>query len=146
MSPFPHSSTGVSADKPKYAPQVPAGTHSFKIGDATEKVSKSSLNMIELTAVVIDNDALTGKSIKHWVVFIPAGQPGDGINVHFRKTIGVPYGGEDTVDATQWVGKKFVGKVSHETKDGKTFGKIVDIEPYGGKYPEVEPTEESAPF
>ena len=142
MSPFPHDSRNAGK------PDIPEGKYSFKIGTAEEGVSKTSgNNMVKISAVVIEDPVLEGKSVNHWVVFVQAGKKGDMMNVHFRKSIGVPYGGEDTVDAVQWVGRKFQALIRHEkNKDGYWNAKLANIEPYGGVIPPVTVVEDSVPF
>lgn len=103
---FKHDSTGVDPD---VAGLLPEGDYEFKIIDAVEEVSKKGFNMVKTTVEVSTGD-LAGKQIDHYVVFIPKGQKGEGINVHFRKCIGVPYGGNDVVDAQDWIGKRFKAK------------------------------------
>jgi hypothetical protein len=137
--PFRHDSTNIK--ERKYEP-MPEGEYNFVIQFAEEKKSSKGNDMVELTLSVIEHEEYHGKNIKHYVVFLPAGEKGDGISVHFRKCIGVPYGGDDEVDASTWIGKKLVGKVKIETREyeGKQYenNKIAAVYPYGGKFPEVE--------
>lgn len=116
--------------------------------------------MIELDVKVVEHATYQDHDMKHWVVFIPAGKKGDWVNVHFRKCIGVPYGGEDVVDASQWISKKFEGDVDIDSKpyvnkkgETKTDPRnaIVRVYPYKDKFPEVEASDapkkdEEVPF
>lgn len=144
--PFPHNSTNVSADGPK-KPVLPKDRYVFSIFDAKEDKSKKGNDMVELDLKVIEHAQFQDHDIKYWVVFIPAGSKGDWMNVHFRHSIGVPYGGEDIVDASQWIGKKFEADIDIETKPytnkkGETKtdprNKIVRVYPYKDVFPEVE--------
>lgn len=147
--PFLHNSKGINPNQ-GYTP-IPAGEYSFVIEDATEKTSKKGLPMVETSLKVIEHAEFHGKGFKHYVVFIPAGEKGDGMSVHFRRCIGVAYGGEDEVNAADWVGKKLRGKVKVETtnKDGKDYtnNKLSNVLPYGADFPEVAKKEDSeVPF
>jgi hypothetical protein len=141
--PFVHNSKGVNPNG-GYTP-IPEGEYKFVIESAKETTSKKGLPMIEATISVIEHPELHGKSFKHYVVFIPAGEKGDGMNVHFRRCIGVPYGGEDEVNAADWEGKKLRAKVKIEksSKDGKEYinNKVAAVFPYGDDFPEIKETE-----
>jgi len=159
MSPFPHNSTGVSTDGPK-KPVLPKERYTFSIFDAKETTSSSGNPMIELDIKVIEHAVYQDHDMKHWIVFLPAGKKGDWMNVHFRHCIGVPYGGEDIVDAAQWIGKKFDADLDIETtpyknKKGQTRSdprnKIVRVYPYKDQFPEIaaptaEKKDEEVPF
>jgi len=149
--PFIHNSKGVNPNQ-RFTP-IPAGEYAFVIEDAIEKTSKKGLPMIEVSLEVIENVEFQRKHFKHYVVFIPAGEKGDGMSVHFRKCIGMPYGGEDEVNASAWVGKKLRAKIKIEERevDGRVFtsNKVVEAMPYGEDFPEVQKKdseEESVPF
>jgi hypothetical protein len=144
--PFPHNSKNVSTEGPK-KPVLPKERYVLSIFDAKETTSKKGDPMIELDVKVIEHAVYQDHDLKHWVVFIPAGKKGDWVNVHFRKCIGVPHGGEDIVDASQWVGKKFEADVDIDTKpytnkkgEVKTDPRnaIVRVYPYKDIFPEVE--------
>ena len=68
--PFIHDSTGVQPSS-GFTP-LPEGEYSLVIKDATEKISKKGLPMIEVTLSVIEHQEFHGKTFKHWVVFLPA--------------------------------------------------------------------------
>src|SRR3990167_2179170 len=139
--PFIHDSTGVQPSS-GFTP-LPEGEYSLVIKDATEKISKKGLPMIEVTLSVIEHQEFHGKTFKHWVVFIPKGEKGDGMSVHFRKCIGIPYGGADEVDAREWIDRKFRAVLKIDSKKdqntGKTFrsNKIAEVMPYSEDFPEV---------
>jgi hypothetical protein len=83
--------------------------------------------MIELTLGIIENATYQGKTFKHWVVFMPEGMDGAGMSVHIRKCLGVPYGGDDEVNATDWETKKLRVKLAINKKpfkDKKTAERI----------------------
>ena len=145
--PFKHNSTGVNPDG-GFTP-LPEGDYILVIKDATEKMSKKGLPMVECDLEVIENVEFHGKGFKHYVVFIAKGEKGDGINVHFRKCIGVPWEGDVEVNADDWVGKKLRASLKIESRvyEGKNFtgNKVVSVAPYGEKFPEIKPAEE-VPF
>lgn len=123
--PFRHDSAGVDPDQFQL---LEDGWYPFKIFEAEETKSKKGNDMILCKCEVFNHsDQANGTTIWHYVVFIPKGQKGDGISVHFRKSIGVPYGGDDVVDAQDWIGKKFMGKVTTEEYEGKRRNKIAEV-------------------
>lgn len=146
--PFVHNSKNINPNQ-GFTP-IPAGEYSFVIEDATEKTSKKGLPMIEVSLKVIEHAEFHGKGFKHYVVFIPAGEKGDGMSVHWRHCIGVPFGGEDEVNAVDWVGKKLRAKIIVETKpyEGKeyTSNKIKAVFPYGSDFPVIEKVDTEIPF
>jgi hypothetical protein len=126
---FLHDSTGIDPDQE--FPLLPEGQwFPFKIYEAEESVSKKAgYPMILAKCEVVGDDRYAEMNVWHYVVFIPKGKSGDGINVHFRKCIGVPFGGNDDVDADDWVGKRFMGKIVHEVYLGKKNHKIGEVSP-----------------
>lgn len=139
---FRHNSIGVEPSGGKFQP-LPEGEYRFVIEDAVEKVSKEKrLPMVEVLLSVIEDNKYQGKTLKHFVVFIPAGQKGDGMCVHFRRCIGVPYGGEDDVDASTWKGRKLRATLKTEERDynGKHYvgNKVATVMPYGEDFPPVD--------
>jgi hypothetical protein len=145
--PFKHNSAGIDATG-GFQP-LPEGEYRLVIQDAEEMKSKKGQDMVKVTLAVIEHEKLDGKTLFHYVVFIPAGDKGDGMSVHFRKCIGMPYGGDDEVDASKWVGKKLRAFLKIEERDyqGKhyTGNKVAEVLPYGKDFPPVE-TDEDIPF
>jgi len=151
---FKHNSAGIDPEAKKF-PVYPKGEYAASITATEEQESSKGHDMVMCELTIIEHETLHGKTLSHWVVFIPAGEPGDGMSVHFRKCIGMPYGGDDDVDCTRWIGKKlrFVLDVDDKPytnkKTGKTYtdprNKITEIKPYGSDFPPVE-KEEDAPF
>lgn len=122
---FTWDSTGIDPDD-----LLPEGKWMpFKIVEAEELTSKKGNAMVKVTAEVFNHDQYNGKRLWHYVTFIPKGNPGDGINVQFRKCIGVPFGGNDEVDAADWIGKRFMGKIAHEDNEGQRNHKIKSVSP-----------------
>jgi hypothetical protein len=126
---FMHDSSGIDPDQE--FPLLPEGQwFPFRIYEAEELTSKKSGNpMILAKCEVVGDDRYADMNVWHYVVFIPKGKPGEGINVHFRKCIGVPFGGEDEVDAEDWIGKRFMGKIAHEVYNNKKNHKIDQVSP-----------------
>jgi hypothetical protein len=150
---FPYNATGIDANSPKFTP-IPPARYTFVIMDAVEKKSRSGNDMAEIDVKVIEHAEHHGHEMKHLVTFIPAGKPGDWMNVHFRHCIGVPYEGDVVVDVSTWKGRKFDAKVEIETKpytnkEGvvKTDprNKISNVYPYQDVFPETV-VEEPLPF
>lgn len=125
--PFQHDSRGVDPDD---FPILPDGWYPFKIFDAEESKSKKGLPMVVVKSQVFNDPRYSGQSVWNFIVFLPKDRPGAGISVHFRKCIGVPFGGDDIVDASEWIGKKFMGEVIAETYEGKRRNKFAKISPY----------------
>lgn len=145
---FRHNSKGVDPSAGSYQP-IPAGEYKVVIKDAKEEVSKKTgYPMVKTTLEIIENPDYHGKTVNHYVVFIPAGKEGEGINVHFRKCIGVAYGGDDEVDAQDWIDKKLRVKLKVEEREWegeKLLGnKVSAVKPYGEDFPEVK--DEEIPF
>ena len=126
---FQYDSTGIDPDM-EY-PLLPEGEwFPFRIYEAEESLTKKDhYPMILAKCEVAGDERYADMNVWHYVVFIPKGKPGEGINVHFRKCLGVPFGGDDVVDADDWVGKRFMGKIAHETYNGKKNHKIAEVSP-----------------
>lgn len=133
---------GFKYDSSNVGKPLPEGDYCLKIGNAKEGVSKSGNPMVETTLVVIEHPQHEGKTFRHWVVFIPPGMPGDSMNVHFRKCIGVPYEGDSEVLPESWFGKKLRAHVAIKEKDGHVNNVATKIMPYGEDFPDVKPPEE----
>lgn len=126
--PFKHDSTGVDPDM-KF-PLLPVDQwFPFRIYDAEEQVSKSGNNMVLAKCEVFNDERYGGEQVWHWVTFLPSDNKGAGISVHFRKCIGVPFGGNDEVDAQAWIGKRFMGKIEHSEYKGRKNHKIGEVSP-----------------
>lgn len=124
---FLYDSTGVNPDAE--FDLLPEGWYPFRIYEAEEMQSKKGNPMVLAKCEVVGDARYPDANVWHYVTFIPKGQKGDAINVHFRKCIGVPFGGQDKVDASEWEGKKFMGYVVQETYSGKTRNKITKVSP-----------------
>jgi len=148
---FRYNSSGISDE----FPLMPEGWYDFKIIEAEEMQSKKGNNMILVKCQVINNPDHTDV-IHHYVTFLPPENKGAWINVAFRKAIGVPAGGDDVVDAEDWVGKRFKGfVVAEEGQDGIKRNKIQKVsplkdgmkEPIGALKPSLAKTnDEDIPF
>lgn len=125
--PFKHDSRGIEAIGGATL-LIPDGWYTLKIIEAEELRSKSGNDMVKIVCKPVNDPDYQDATIWHYVVFIPKGQKGDGINVYFRKCIGVAYGGDDIVDASDWVGRKFKGYVTKDTYEGKDKNKIIKVE------------------
>jgi hypothetical protein len=124
--PFEYDSAGVTEER-GFEP-IPDGWYPFRIVEADEAKSKNGHPMVKVVAECLDS-SYRGRRIWHWVVFIPKGQPGDSMNVHFRKSIGVPHDGKVVIDADDWIGKTFMGKVTSETYNNRINNKFAQVSP-----------------
>ena len=125
---FYHDSTGIIDMGGDLLPE--GKWFPFQITEAVEKVSKNGNNMLSLCCAVIDDPRWTKRIVYHNVVFLPAGERGDNMSVHFRKVIGRPYGGNDLIEGKNWIGCKFMGKVGIKTYNGKSNNEITAVSPY----------------
>ena len=135
MGDFSYDSTGIDPDsRGGGGSKIPEGVHRFRIVKAKPTKSAKGNFMVELEAEVINNIDLAGKSLRHWVTFMPTGHKAAGIAVHFLKVIGQPWEGAFDVTVADWVGGVFIGEVKDEPfvskKDGKTYAspKIVRVD------------------
>lgn len=129
---FWHNSSGIDPTGGTKGELIPSGLWlAFQIIDAEDKKTKTQRDMLNLKCEVVDHAQWKGKWVWHTVVFIPKGEKGDGMSVHFRKCIGMPYGANDLVDGLKWIGKRFMGKVIIDEYNGKKNNKIDAVSPYG---------------
>lgn len=147
---FIHNSKNIQPSSGKF-PVYPEAEYAIVIEDATEGISQGEKTMgfpmITMTCAIIENVSYQGKTFKHWVVFMPEGMDGAGMSVHIRKCLGVPYGGEDEVNASEWIGKRLRVKLKVDNKpfkDKKTGemrteprNKVAMVLPYGMNFPEI---------
>lgn len=138
---FFHNSTGIDPEGGGATELIPEGKWlPFMILEAEDRKTKTGRDMLNLKCEVVDDPRWKGKWVWHTVTFIPKGEKGEGMSVHFRKCIGEPYGSNDLVDGFRWIGKRFMGKVSIQEYNGKKNNKIQEVSPYGDKAMEsVEP-------
>ena len=90
---------------------------------------------VDFLAEVIDDEEFKGERIFHTVTFMPKGKDGAGMAVHFLKTIGQPYEGEQPIDAQDWVGAKFQGYAITDEYKGKVKNKLGEIKAYEATEP-----------
>lgn len=127
---FRYNSTGIDPDA--QFPLLPDGKwFPFRIFEAKDATSKSGHPMVvcKVEPYNVPEYPSEDFTVFHYVTFLPPDSKGAGINVHFRKSIGVPWEGDVDVIAEDWVGKKFMGKVGHDTYQGKKNHKIVEVSP-----------------
>lgn len=122
---FRHDSTGVDPNAEPGIALMPDGWYTMKIFEAEEQVSKSKNDMVFCKCSPVNEPEYADAEIWHWVVFLPKERKGAGMSVQFRQAIGVPYGGDDEVDANDWIGKKFSAYIvteSYVIEEGKRKG------------------------
>lgn len=127
MGTFSYDATGVDPDA-KF-PLIPDGWFPFRIIEAEVLTSKSGLPMVLAKCKCIDPNQADKGLVWHYITFIPKGNPGEGMNVHFRKSIGVPWEGNVKVNTDEWEGKTFMAKVISEEYNGKRNNKFKEISP-----------------
>lgn len=124
MADYSGDSTGIDPDKPAFE-LIPEGEHTFRIKKAKASKSKKGYFMVECECEVINDIELIGKTVRHYVTFVPSDSKGAGIPIHFLKVIGQPWEGKYDVTVANWEGCTFLGDVGHEpfvsTKSGKTL-------------------------
>lgn len=145
MGSFRYDSTGIDPNAKKY-PLIPDGWFPFRIVEAEAGTSKSGYPMVTVKCKCLDLLQSEKGPIAHWVVFLPKGKPGDGMNVHFRKSIKVPWEGDVEVDTNDWLGKTFMGKVVTEEYNGNMNNKFKSISPMRDGEPVAKESEEENPF
>lgn len=139
---FKHNSTNISAEEYELLPE---GWYPLRIYEAEELKSKKGYDMVLAKCEVFNDPRYPSTSLWHYVVFLPEGEKGAGISVHFRKACGLPFGGDDVIDAEEWKGKKFMGSITVEEYEGKKRNKIAKVSPM----PDAEvaqKSEEDIPF
>lgn len=125
--PFKHDSTGIDPNSTQLL--MPEGWYLMQIMKAEEMVSQKGNDMILVKCRPVNEAGYEDVEIWHYVVFIPKGQKGDGLSVHFRSCIGVPFGGYDTVDSSEWIGRKFKAYIVQEIYNKKPKNKIGQVMP-----------------
>lgn len=138
--PFKHNSIGIDPDNT--FPTMSDGWYTMRIKTAEEKTSSKGHDMILAKCSPVNEPEFEDVTIWHYIVFIPKGEPGEGISVHFRKAIGVAYGGDDVVDASDWVGRKFEAYIVTKKYNGKSRNKISDVRAVGS----ADKVEDEVPF
>jgi hypothetical protein len=104
---------------------LPPGWYIFKIMEAEETISKNNDNQIIVRCSPIGNPEYANALLWHYVTFFKKEHKAAGMHVHFRKCIGVPYGGIDDVDSDDWIGKKFAGYVVKDSYKKPDTGEII---------------------
>lgn len=140
---FPFRNNGVDTDGP---PPVPADVYDLKITEATDLnkeglplISKKNGDPMVKCRIEITNGDHAGRGFWHWVTFIPAGRPGDGMAIKFLKSIGQPWEGEFEVKPEDWAGATFKAMVKVERdnqgKNRNALGWIADNDTVADEVP-----------
>lgn len=143
--PFKASSEGISLDDEFV---IPDDEYVLEIVKAKEGLSKDGLYQ----QVIVDFKVAEGQRKNfpvnyHYVTFKKAGDKGAGMAIKFLKTIGQPWEGDFTVDASKWVGAKLVGYLSAEEYNGKKNMKCKWVKPVDtGSQVEKDEAMEEVPF
>lgn len=132
---------------------VPAGRYNLRIVSANEKYSKKGDPMVVVDYEVMDGP-YAGRLVKfHYIVFFnDKTAKGAGMSKTFLKTIGLPFEGQVTVDASKWIGRCLVGKVVLEPgQDGTDYPRVKFVDKYEIDYTAPEkkaltPDGEEDPF
>ena len=117
---------------------IPEGWFPFKIFSTEERTTRTGNDMVLCKCECLDPD-YQDINIWHFVTFIPPGDPGDGINVNFRKSIGVEWEGKCSINVKDWIGKRFRGYVVQREYEGKMRNALTKIAPYEDKEKEDIP-------
>lgn len=146
--PFTMDYTGVQEST--FEP-LPEGDYTLRITETKEtKTKERGLPMVNVTLEVVGGEYAKRK-VFHNVVFIPKGDPGDGISKHWLKVIGQTNDGRTMVRPGTWVGALLSATLTIEKYEGKARNKVTDtrsIEKKATETAEVETSdkEDSAPF
>lgn len=124
---YRYDATGVDASGGFPLIDVP-GWYPFKIAVTTEGESKNGDYQVTVDATCQDR-RFKDISVRHWVTFMPKGNKGAGMAIHFLKSIGEPYEGVLDINPMSWEGKTFMGKVSVNEYQGKRNNKFDEISP-----------------
>lgn len=152
---FDFNATGIDADSKGTSKVLPKGWYNLEVVEFVSKAgdtypkdgrTKNGDPMVNILCEVTDEGEFQGERVFHTVTFLPKGNPGAGMSVHFLKTIGQPYEGQFKVDSTQWVGAEFMGYVVQEEYKGKVKNKIGEIKPIDIMAPALKKADSDLPF
>lgn len=148
---FPFDSTGIDPDARATNRVLPKQWFKFEIVEFVSKAGETyprngftkenNYPKVDLLVQVVDNQEFDGERIFHSVTFLPKGKPGDGMAIHFLKTIGQPWEKKFQINSEDWVGQEFMGYVITDEYKGKIKNKISEI-----KSVEAAKAESEIPF
>lgn len=114
---------------------IPHGKYVFKVVNVSNAESKKGLPQLkfefELNDIPADWDY--NKKVFHTITFIPMGEKGHGIAVHFLKELGFKPNeqGVITFDLEDFMGLKVIGTVYQEKGiDGNIYNRVKDFKFY----------------
>lgn len=99
---------------------VPQGERELEVISTKEGQSSNGNYQVEVSL----RDDETSATMRHWITFIPANNPGHGIGKHWLKTIDEPFEGEIIIEPENWTGKWIKAVVLHEQKNGKNYATL----------------------
>lgn len=103
-----YNATGMK-ESGGFTPALP-GEYTMRIVNTTEKTTKQGWDMVNCECEIADGE-YAGKKVWHNVVFIPKGNKGEGMALHFLHAIGQPYEGEFDTEPLEWIEKTFKAKL-----------------------------------
>lgn len=134
---FPYDGTGIDPDARGAGKILPKKWFKFEVVEFVSKAGESypkdgftkesNYPKVDILAEVKDDPEFEGERVFHSVTFLPKGKPGDGMAIHFLKTIGQPWEGKFKVESSDWVGSEFMGYVVTDEYKGKIKNKISEI-------------------
>jgi hypothetical protein len=124
--PFNHYAKGQKPTTGGKSSPVPAGIYLLGISKTKEDTTKTGRDMVVVDSAIETQGAYFGKKIRfHNVVFIPAGEPGAGMCLHFLKCIGLPFEGDNLeVDPSAWEHRRFY---AHVDVNDKGYNTILEV-------------------
>lgn len=136
---FNYDGEGVTPSKFEL---LPDGKYLSEITDAAPTKAKSSGNdMVTVHYKVVKPDIYKGRKIMyHNVVFVPKGEQGAGMTLHYLKSIGEPHEGKFAVNPKNWVGKRLTLTVGHKEYNGRTNNNVLSVD--AADYTVTAPAEE----
>jgi len=157
---FLHNSTGIEPESKPVRELIPDNTWVvLEIKDYEEKETKKGDNMLVLECDCVSPPDYDGSKVWHGVVFMPKEREGKkvkgaGMSVHFRKCLGLPYGGNDAVNGEHYLDKKFkalIGIQDYQDKEGNwkkknTVWEVMPMEQTPASPKPAEVDDDSTPF
>lgn len=119
---------------------VSEGIHGFQVKDIEEGESSKQNPMWTVRLVCLDEGNDEGKEATMWLVLTDSAR---WKLEKFFDAVGAPETG--TVTHRQFIGRKFKGQVTHETRDGRTNANIGEMFPFTSSPTPKSPAAKSAP-
>jgi len=104
---------------------IPKGRYHFKITKVLDKMTEKGNRMATLKCELMEEN-MSG-ALWHNLVFIPKGNKGHGMIVHFHHCLGLEFDGKVMVNTEDFIGKEFLADIEVEIYNGTERNKIKQI-------------------